>query len=178
MTAGTAPIIETERLRLRPQSLQDFAFFEAMWADSLVTKFVGGARAREEVWTKFLRNAGFWALLGYGFWAVEEKGGELLGEVGLGEFKRNVVPLVEGNPEAGWVFDVNAQGKGFATEAVSAVLAWADDNLIAPQTTCIIDQGHKDSIRVAEKCGFVRKSDGQYHGEEVVIMARTRRTNV
>ena len=112
MTGRDAPIIETDRLRMRPQALQDFAFFEAIWADPAVNEFIGGKpRPREEVWMKFLRNAGFWSMLGYGCWAVEEKDGALVGEAGFGEFKRNMPPLIESTPEAGWVFSPTAFGK-------------------------------------------------------------------
>lgn len=177
MTSHTAPIIETDRLRLRPQSLDDFAFYEAMWADPTVTKFIGEPRAREEVWTKYLRNAGFWAMLGYGFWAVEEKDGVLVGEAGIGEFKRNMTPLIESVPEAGWVFTADAHGKGYATETVSAIAAWADQSLDAPQTTCIIEPRHKVSIRVAEKCGYALQGPATYHGEDIIIMTRPRLGN-
>ena len=126
---------------------------------------------------KFLRNAGFWAMLGYGYWAVEEKDGALVGEAGLGEFKRDMTPLIESTPEAGWVFAVDAQGKGYATETVKAIASWADENLEAPQTTCIIEPGHKASIRVAEKCGYALQGPAQYHGEDIIIMTRPRQGN-
>src|SRR4051794_32453249 len=68
------PIIETARLILRDHRLADFDIYVAMWADPLVTRFIGGrARSREESWIRFLRHAGMWRHVGFGFWAIEEK---------------------------------------------------------------------------------------------------------
>ena len=70
----TAPTIETERLTLRPHRLDDFDAYAVMWADSVVTRFIGGRpRTREESWIRFLRHPGMWSMIGYGFWAVEDK---------------------------------------------------------------------------------------------------------
>ena len=39
---------------------------------------------REEAWARLLRYAGHWALLGYGFWLVEDRTtGSFVGEVGV-----------------------------------------------------------------------------------------------
>jgi len=65
------PTIETERLILRGHTPEDFPAFAAMWADPVVTRFIGGAPlAEEDAWAKYLRVAGHWALLGYGFWSI------------------------------------------------------------------------------------------------------------
>jgi hypothetical protein len=69
-----APILETERLTLRGHRLDDFGPYAAMWADPVVTQHIGGKPIpEEESWTRFLRQAGHWALLGFGYWVVEEK---------------------------------------------------------------------------------------------------------
>ena len=179
MTAASAPTLETDRLRLRAQALGDFEFYAQMWADPAVTMFIGGRpRPREEVWMKFLRNAGSWTMLGFGYWAVEEKtSGGLLGEAGIGEFEREMTPSIAGTPEAGWVFAQHAHGHGYATEAVGAIMAWSDENLEAEKTTCIIEPTHHASIRVAEKCGFQTETTTVYHGDDIVIMARPRGGN-
>ena len=64
-----------------------------MWADPEVTRYIGGRPfGVEEVWTRLLRYAGHWALLGYGYWAVIEKSsGRFVGEAGLADFHRGEV---------------------------------------------------------------------------------------
>ena len=79
------PVLETARLRLRGRTLDDFAFFREMWADPAVTRYIDGKpRSEEDTWTKFLRMIGHWSVMGFGYWAVEEKeSGALIGEAGF-----------------------------------------------------------------------------------------------
>jgi RimJ/RimL family protein N-acetyltransferase len=122
-----------------------------------------------------LRYGGLWALLGYGYWIVREReSGRFVGEVGLAEFRREVTPSLEGAPEAGWVLAPWAHGRGYATEAVRAALSWADANLAAPRTVCLIAPENAASIHVAGKCGFRERTRGTYKGEETLILERPR----
>src|ERR1043166_6979534 len=90
------PTLQTRRLRLRPHTSADFPACTALWADSLVTRFIGGrALTREEVWARLLRYAGCWQWLGFGYWAVEELStGQLAGEVGFAQNERDFDPPV------------------------------------------------------------------------------------
>ena len=127
-----------------------------MWANPIVTRFIGGKPStREELWMRLMRNVGHWSLLGFGYWVVEVKAsGRFVGEVGFAELKRDIEPSFEGMPEGGWVLAPEAHGKGFATEAVKAILAWGDKHFAGRTTTCIISPENTASIRVAEKCGY------------------------
>jgi RimJ/RimL family protein N-acetyltransferase len=173
---GEYPTIETTHLRLRRHGLDDFPACRDMWADPRVTQFIGGRPlTQEEAWLKFQRNAGHWPLLGFGFWVVEEKSsGAFAGEVGISHFFRETQPPVENLREAGWVLSPAAQGKGYATEAVSAVLAWTDTRLPDPRTICLIHPENVPSLRVAEKCGFREWFRGTYHNEPCILFQHTR----
>ncbi len=170
----SAPILETQRLRLRGRGLDDFAFINAMWADPEVTKFIGGKpRPEEENWTKFLRMIGHWPVMGFGYWLVEEKdSGALVGEVGFGEFKREMTPSIKGEPELGYAFAAIAHGKGYATEAAIAAVKWGDENFGSMRMSCIVDPQNVASVRVAEKCGFVETGSTVYHGDDIKIFHR------
>ncbi|TIP68911.1 MAG: GNAT family N-acetyltransferase, partial [Mesorhizobium sp.] len=62
------------------------------------------------------------------FWAIEDKAsGRFIGEAGFHDLKRDMVPSIEGVPEAGWALVPSAHGKGFASEVVRLVLAWGDE---------------------------------------------------
>lgn len=112
---------------------------------------------------RLLRYAGLWAILGYGFWVVRERGsGRFVGEVGLADFHRDVE--WGRDPECGWVVARWAQGRGYATEAVAAALAWRDQSLPGGRTVCMISEENLASLRVAEKCGFGYFRDADYHG--------------
>jgi RimJ/RimL family protein N-acetyltransferase len=170
----TAAILETERLKLRPHRLDDFAHCSAMWADPNVTRFIGGKPlSEEESWVRLLRYVGHWFLLGFGYWIVEEKATcNFLGEVGFAENQRDIEPSLKGTLETGWVFVPRAHGKGFATEAVLATLRWSDLHFPSTKTTCIIDAPNLASFRVAEKCGYREFSRTTYKGESVILFSR------
>jgi RimJ/RimL family protein N-acetyltransferase len=150
-----APTLHTERLTLRPLSLDDWEAYAAAWADPRMTEFIGGQpRARTESWGKFLQGIGLWPLLGYGYWSfIDRASGTFLGNGGLARFERGL-PELEGYPEAGWAFVPDAWGRGLATEAMAAILGWADEALGRPEIRCIIDPGNAASKCVAAKLGF------------------------
>jgi RimJ/RimL family protein N-acetyltransferase len=146
-----------------------------MWADPAVTRFVGGRPlTEEEAWVKFLRNAGHWPLLGFGFWILEEKStAAFAGEIGLAYFHRALDPPVGNLREAGWILAPSMHGKGYATESVSAVLAWGDAHLSDPRTICLIHPDNAASLRVAQKCGFREWQRATYRGEPTLVFERT-----
>ena len=172
--ATDIPIVETERLILRDHRLTDFDTYVAMWADPIVTRFVGGQpRTREESWIRLLRHAGMWRHMDFGFWAIEEKAtGRFIGEAGFHELRRDMEPSIEGTLEAGWGFIVEAHGKGYASEAVGAALAWSAANHPDEAVTCMIDPAHSLSIRVAEKQGFRERVRTVYRDLPTIIFDR------
>jgi RimJ/RimL family protein N-acetyltransferase len=170
-----APTLATERLILRAHRVDDHEASAAMWADPVVVRFIGGTtRSSQEAWFRILREAGHWLLLGYGYWMIDDRAtGEFLGEGGFADFRRGI-PELEGVPEMGWAFVRAAWGRGIASEAVTALLAWADAHLDADETRCIISPGNVASVRVAEKCGFVRFADLDEPDGRSLLFRRTR----
>jgi len=168
------PILETERLRLCGHRLADFIHSAAMWADPKVTEHIGGKPlSEEESWTRFLRYAGHWSVMGFGYWVVEEKAsGNFLGEVGFADYKREIEPSLKGIPEIGWVLAAHAHGKGFATEAVRAAVVWGDKHFQSARTACIIAPGNLPSVRVAEKCGYRESRHAAYKGQPTLMFER------
>jgi RimJ/RimL family protein N-acetyltransferase len=172
--AVDVPVIETERLRMRCHRVDDFIDCAAMWADPRVTRYISGKPfSKEEVWAKLLRYVGHWALLGFGFWAVEEKAtGGFVGEVGFADFKRDMEPSLNGMPEAGWVLTPRTHGKGYATEAVRAAVAWGEVRFGSTRTVCLIDPENQPSIHVAQKCGFQEFQRTTYKGQPTILFTR------
>jgi RimJ/RimL family protein N-acetyltransferase len=111
-------------------------------------------------------------VLGFGYWAVRERAsGRFVGDVGMADFKRVMEPPLDA-PESGWALATWAHGRGFATEALRAVLAWGDAHLSSPRTVCIISPENVASIRVADKCGYREAHRTTYKGEPTVVFAR------
>lgn len=151
------PSLQTKRLILRGHRLEDFPNSAAMWADPDVTRHILDQPLTEEgAWARFLRYIGHWAVLGFGYWVIEEKQtGRFIGEVGFADYRRNIDPALNGVPEIGWVLVSEVHGKGYATEAVGALTAWADARF-GTQTICIIAPENTQSVRAAIKCGIPR----------------------
>ena len=174
MTSPVAPVLETERLRLRPFRASDLDPQWASMSNPEVVRFLGGLpQSREETWRKILASPGLWVLLGYGYWVAERReDGAYLGQIGFADFKREMSPGIEGIPEMGWILAPRAQGQGYATEGVHAALAWADEALGGREIVAIISHENAASIRVAEKGGFSRREEAIYKGEPILLFRR------
>ncbi|SDQ93412.1 Protein N-acetyltransferase, RimJ/RimL family [Rhizobiales bacterium GAS191] len=169
-----APAIDTERLTLRGHRLDDFEDSAAMWADAEVTRHITGKPfTREESWTRVLRYAGHWVLLGYGYWVVRERAtGRFVGEVGFADYRREIEPSLDGTPETGWVLAPWAHGKGFADEAVEAALAWGAAHLRPGRSVCIIAPDNLASIKLAQRRGYRELRRTNYHGRQIIVFER------
>jgi RimJ/RimL family protein N-acetyltransferase len=173
-TNAAIAVIETARLRLRRHRVDDFADCLAMWGDPAITRHIGGKPfPAEEVWAKILRYAGHWALLGFGYWVIEEKtSGRFVGEVGFADFKRTIEPSFDGAPEIGWALAAWAHGAGFATEAVGAAIAWGEAQFGAARSVCLIIPDNAASIRVAAKCGYREFARTTYKDRPTILFQR------
>jgi RimJ/RimL family protein N-acetyltransferase len=167
------PVLETERLRLRLHELRDFEASAAMWGDADVARYIGGKPStREESWGRFLRYVGHWHALGHGFWLIEDRAtGAFVGEGGMGTFKREIEPRLEA-PEAGWALAPAMHGKGYAHEAMSAALSWAEKHFDRTDFVCIIAPENQPSLNLAQKLGFREYARGLYKGETSAMLRR------
>ncbi len=116
--------IETERLLLRPVTLDDFDAWAEFMGDAESMKFLGGAQPRSSAWRALMTMAGAWHLHGFAMFSVIEKAtGRWVGRLG---------PWVpEGWPgtEVGWGIIRDCWGKGYGTEGATATIDWAFDHL-------------------------------------------------
>lgn len=161
---------------MRPHRVADFDDVAAMWTEPSVVRYISGRPStRQDSWARLLRHIGHWHALQFGYWVVEDRHtGRFLGEVGFADFKRDITPSLEGLPEIGWVLRSSAHGKGIATEAVAAAIAWGDNNLAAGRTVCMVDPAHAASIRVAEKNGYREFERTAYRGRPTLLLDRRR----
>jgi RimJ/RimL family protein N-acetyltransferase len=172
--SSLATTLTTSRLTLRPHTLDDFDESFAMWSDAEVIRYIGGRPfTREEVWARLLRYAGHWAMLGFGYWVVRDtQSGRFLGEVGFADYQREIEPPLDGTPEIGWALDPSVHGRGYATEAVRAALAWADAQWPHGDTACIVSPENQPSLRVAHKCGYREQLQTTYKGKPTILLRR------
>jgi RimJ/RimL family protein N-acetyltransferase len=172
-----APLLETERLRLRAYQPTDLQPLLAMWQEPQFYQYITGQPALEsDVWMRLLRDAGLWVVCGFGYWALEEKAtGEFIGAVGFADFRRDMTPALGDFPEAGWTLAPHVHGRGYGTEALAAALAWGDVHLPQPRTVCIIGVANEPSLRLANRLGYREYARTVFKDKSIVLLERFRK---
>ncbi len=144
----TGPVIETERLTLRPTAMEDFPRWAEMMADPEASRFIGGPQSAEMAWRGFMTMAGAWSLTGVAMFSlVERDTGRWLGRIGPWR------PLGWPGTEVGWGLHPEAQGKGLGVEAATAAINYAFDALGWTEVIHCIDPDNTPSQRLAERLG-------------------------
>lgn len=168
------PVIETPRLILRAHALSDFDAYVALWSDPDVVRFITGKPfSREASWSRFLRHAGHWHHMGFGFLAITERDtSAFIGEGGFHDMHRDMTPSIEGTLEMGWALMPAHHGRGYASEAMQAIVDWGDASFPGRRMTCIIGPGNVPSSRVAAKLGFGVVARTTYQGGDTVLYER------
>ena len=175
----TPPEIRTDRLILRGHGLADYGDVLRVWSDPQVVHHISGVPdTAETAWAKLMFHMGHWTALGFGYWAVTARDGAYLGMVGFCVLPRLSEPplrsLLTSDPiEAGWAFAPDAQGQGFATEAMTAALTWADRQAW-PETVALIVNDHTASLRLAARLGYTARGDVSYKGRANTLLRRCR----
>lgn len=167
-------MIETQRLILRPYTLNDFEPYCAMMPDPDVVHFIGWAPLSQEgAWNRVLRYSGHWSLLGYGLFAVIEKEtGRFVGETGLADFHRGLGEGLDGVDEAAWVFASYIHGRGYGFEAAAAAHRWYDTEYGRPRTVCLIHPLNIASRRLAEGLGYKAFGECAYRDNPAIMLER------
>lgn len=146
-----------------------------MWADPAVVRFIGGKPSTpQQTWSRLLNYMGHWQAMHYGYWAIEEKStGTFIGEAGFADFKRDITPAMQNVPELGFALISSAHGKGYATEAVRALMDWGDANLPSKRTVCMVNTDNSASLRIVEMFDYEPFERTTMNGADVVFLERT-----
>lgn len=151
--------LTTARLRLRPWRESDLAPFAAMNADPLVMEHFAAPLTREESDAYARRMMAAIEGRGWGNWALEEIGGEpFVGFAGLSvpSFEAHFTPCTE----IGWRLARSAWGRGYATQAARAALAFGFGELGLAEIVSFTALANARSIAVMERLGMRR--DGEF----------------
>jgi len=140
-------MIETERLTLRLPVLADFNHHAAFHASPRAA-WEGGRKSRKRAWAVWAGDVACWPLRGYGAFTVTMDGA-FMGEVGI--YQPDHFP----GPELGWMVTPEAEGKGIACEAATAVLRWIGSSFDWPHITSIIEPDNTRSIALGLRLGGV-----------------------
>lgn len=159
--------LETERLVLRRVTLDDAGLMLAVWNDPEFIRHVGDRGIRTTVQAEeALRDGAFklYEEYGYGpYCMVLKEGGALVGICGL--FRREILD----DPDIGFAVLPDFCGMGLASEAATAVVAHARDELGIQRLTAIVSPGNTASIGLIEKLGLKFERGITMPGEETEI---------
>jgi RimJ/RimL family protein N-acetyltransferase len=158
--------IETERLRLRPLAEGDVERLHAIYGDAETMRYIGSAGRPTPDVDATRRTLG--VLLDHGvqhgftLWAIDERDGDpVVGVAGL--------LLVEGRGpevEAAYLVRRDRWGRGYATEALRAVLGIAE-SLQLERVIALAYPGNEASRRVMEKAGMIPDGTVTAYGHEM-----------
>lgn len=146
-------IASTGRLLIRETTMEDFDALYELYQDPAITRFMPGMDEDKEEERRqmelYIHN--MYAFYGYGLWSIiEKKTGRLIGRAGLenGHLKgRNVIEL-------GYMLGTPYQGKGFAYEAVRAIISYAFEVVGVKKLYVVISRNNLRSLRLVRKLGF------------------------
>lgn len=143
-------IATTGRLTIRLLKESDVASVASLWTDERVTRFMGGPRDFEKVCTS-LRDSLTAQALRFDLWPVVETSSDrVVGHCGL------LPKTVDGSEQIELVYVIEAAhwGRGYATEAASAIRDYAFRTLSVPRLVSLINPDNNASERVALKVGM------------------------
>ena len=177
------PPLRTARLRLDPLVPErDAPDLVRLWADPRFSAFeidppTDLALVLERfAWVdRMPPGLGGWALR----WPDATDPAELVGRVSLREWEHDRA----GPPELGWHLAPRYWGRGFATEAMTAVLEYAGRAVGLDRTNALVRIDNHPSRALAERLGGVARDRGEWYGAgwtfvryDVPVPARTSRT--
>lgn len=136
--------IETERLVLRPARMDDLAAFHSILGNPQATQFWSTPPHRDVEQSRKWLQSMVDILPGEGEDFVVEHQGNVIGKAGFFRF-----------PEIGFIFHPGAWGRGFAEEALRAVLERAFRVHRLESIEADVDPRNTASLQLLAKLGFV-----------------------
>ncbi|HVZ40802.1 MAG TPA: GNAT family N-acetyltransferase [Candidatus Kapabacteria bacterium] len=170
MPAEATPChIRTERLQLRPYRLEDAPAMLEIFSDPEVTRFLGAGRpieSLEHMVERIERTVEHQRVHGFSLWIVEDAAtGEILGDCGL--------KMLDGGPdiEIGYRFRRSAWGKGYATEAARACMAYGHEHLGIRRIVAVVQPANIPSQRIARKLGLIAAGPARYYQSDCIYFS-------
>lgn len=142
------PVLETERLTLRAPQPADWPAFRA-YRSSPRTAYAGGSKQEHEAASQFASFFGHWVMRGFGRLIAEDRTTGL----GIGHF--GPMQWEDGaEVELTWsLWTAEAEGKGLATEAATAMHAWVFGPLGLATARAEVHRNNAASHAMARRLG-------------------------
>jgi len=167
MAAPTEYILETQRLWLRKFCHRDLNDFARLVGDPQVMRFIGPCLTSLDDAAKYLEEPlADYRRHGFGRWAVVLKDSQLL--IGFSGLKR--LQELDG-VDLGFGLMPEYWGRGLATEAGQAIMAYGFDTLELNRIMGLVDPPNARSIRVLEKLHFTFEKSIDFRGQPTLLYA-------
>lgn len=155
----TAAVLTTARLVLRQIREDDLDPHMALLNTPAVMEHLGGVQPRAVIAAKHAASRASFAAEGFGFMIMEERATcELVGHCGLRRVAHPLAPNPEDH-EIGWLVREDRWRRGYAHEAMRAVVDWAFTDIGAPRLVALTCEANVGSWRLMEKLGMVRRAE-------------------
>lgn len=144
---------------LRTIEAGDAALQDKLLNTPAVMARLGGVKELHEIEAKHAKSMQLYAREGFSFlFMIEKDSGEMVGHCGI---KRVDNPLASniGDHEVGWLVREDRWRRGYAEEAMHAVLDWAFTRVGAPHVVALTSQANVGSWKLMEKLGMERRTD-------------------
>mgnify|MGYP001456117159 CR=1 FL=1 len=153
------PVLETERLLLRPIQPDDAELQFRTLNSPAITEHLGGPLELDAIAQKHARAMDLFAREGFSFLMIIERAtGEMVGHCGLKRVDHEAAKN-RGDFEIGWIIRDDRWRRGYAMEAVRAVLEWAFVTHGAPHVVALTSHRNVASWGLMEKLGMERRAD-------------------
>ena len=144
-------LLKSERLGFRWWTAEDLPLAQQLWGDPEVTKYFGGPFSEDEIRRRFKRERARRMVHGFQYWVIELlETGEFVGVCGLRPYRP-----AEEIIELGFHLRPKFWGRGLATEAARAVVAYGFEKYAPKKLAAAHHPDNLNSKKVIEKVGFV-----------------------
>ena len=156
-------VLETDRLVLRTITEHDVPDHDRHLNTPAVMARLGGVMERHDIEARHAKGMAMYAKDGFSFLFMIEKtpngmGGEMVGYGGLKWVDNAHAPNI-GDHEIGWIMREDRWRRGYAYEAVTAILGWAFGRIGAPHVVALTSAANVGSWKLMEKLGMERRED-------------------
>jgi RimJ/RimL family protein N-acetyltransferase/8-oxo-dGTP pyrophosphatase MutT (NUDIX family) len=162
MISCTGPTITTPRLTLRPWREDDLPALAAINADPYVMRFMPKTLNLEETQAALKTLREQLHQHGFGVWAVEAAAvPQIVGGVGLSHphYAAHFTPCIE----ISWRIAHQQQGRGYATEAARAALAFGFTQLKLDEIVAVTVPANEPSWLLMERLGMKRNLEDDFN---------------
>ena len=152
------PVLTTRHLNLRGAGQADLDALWQLLIDPQVRRYLCDNRILSRADVQEMLTASLaQAPRGMGFWMLSDHASEHVGCVGLHPVSHGIVshaPHLEGEVEPTIALAPDRWGRGLATEALAAVVAYAFETLGLEHLVAVVDEPNHASQRLMGRVGF------------------------